>query len=179
MKNTSDHYMDAMKKEACARILEAFAYIADHAPSRKRNMYNVLKVFYLADKIHMERFGRFIFDDSYSAMAKGPVPSKAYDLMKSIRDGSDLPFDMQSPVSLVDDNIVQVNRQANEDLFSGSDLACLDEIINLSETKDLGDLSHDEAWEKTKRNSRMSIESILSTLKNSDVLIDLHRNRHP
>ncbi|MGQ4276865.1 type II toxin-antitoxin system antitoxin SocA domain-containing protein [Pseudidiomarina sp. E22-M8] len=168
-----------MNKESISRILEAFAYVAERAPAQKKNMYNVLKVFYLADKLHMERYGRFIFDDKYSAMEKGPVPSAAYDLLKTIRNGQELPFSIDSPVTLGASHTVIAKRQANEDLFSGSDLLCMDEVIALSENEDLGDLSHDEAWENAGRNSFMPVEAILSTLENSDLLIELHQNRHP
>lgn len=171
--------MSIMNKESISRILEAFAYIVERAPVQKRNMYNVLKVFYLADKLHMERYGRFIFDESYSAMARGPVPSTAYDLIKAIRYGNELPFLIESPVTLGSNHIVTAIRPADEDLFSGSDLLCMDEVINLSENEDLGDLSHDDAWKNTRRNSIMPIEAILSTLQNSEALLELHQNRHP
>ncbi|WP_417438873.1 Panacea domain-containing protein [Idiomarina sp.] len=168
-----------MNKESISRILEAFAYIAERAPAHKKNMYNVLKVFYLADKLHMERYGRFIFDESYSAMEKGPVPSTAYDLIKNIGKGKELPFSVESPVKLGSNYIVTAKRQADEDLFSGSDLLCMDEVIQLSENEDLGDLSHDEAWKRAGRNNFMPVEAILSTLQNSKALLELHHNRHP
>lgn len=171
--------MTAMNKESINRILEAFAYIAERAPAGRQNMYNVLKVFYLADKLHMERYGRFIFDDSYSAMRLGPVPSTAYDLMKAIKSGGELPYAAQSSVQVGANHRVTALRSADEDEFSGSDLLCLDEIIQLSETQDLGNLSHDEAWAQTERNRMMPMEAILSTLQNSDALIELNRNRHP
>ena len=171
--------MGIMNKESVSRILEAFAYIAEHAPAHKKNMYNVLKVFYLADKLHMERFGRFIFDERYSAMLKGPVPSTAYDLIKEIKRGNELPFSIPSPVALDSNHIVTAIRQADEDLFSGSDLLCIDEVIKLSESEDLGDQSHDDAWKNTGTNHFMSTEAILSTLQNSNALLELHHNRHP
>lgn len=167
-----------MNTESINKILQAFAYIAERAPAHRQNMYNVLKVFYLADKLHMERYGRFIFDERYSAMQRGPVPSCAYDLMKKIKKGGALPESMSSPVVVGEDNMVFSLRQADEDLFSGSDLLCIDEIIELSKTKDLGDLSHDDAWKQTQQNSFMSIQAILSTLQNSDMLVSLHENRH-
>jgi hypothetical protein len=177
----SAHYfpVSIMNKENISRVLEAFAYIADRAPASKKNMYNVLKVFYLADKLHMERYGRFIFDESYSAMVRGPVPSIAYDLIKDIKSGKELPFSIQSPVTHGSNHIITATRQADEDLFSGSDLLCMDEVIELSKNEDLGDLSHDDAWKSTGRNCLMPVEAILSTLQNSDALLELHHNRHP
>jgi len=171
--------MESIIKEKYIRILEAFAYIAERAPVRKNNMYNVLKVFYLADKLHMDRYGRFIFDDEYSAMQKGPVPSAAYDLIKIIRAKKALPFSIEAPVQLAANHQVVPLRNADEDVFSSSDLICLDEVIEWSKTSDLGDLSHDVAWKQTETNRMMPVETILSTLQNSKTLLDLHQNRHP
>lgn len=168
----------SMNKEVIERIIEAFAYIAERAPVHKKNMYNVLKVFYLADKLHMEKFGRFIFDDNYSAMQRGPVPSTAYDLIKAIRTENALPHSLQSPVQVGDDHIVIVKRKANEDLFSLSDLKCINEIIELSREQDLGELSHDHAWESTARNEFIPTQAILSTLDKSEALLNLYENRH-
>jgi uncharacterized phage-associated protein len=167
-----------MNIESTSRTLEAFAYIVEHAPVTKRNMYNVLKVFYLADKLHMERYGRFIFDDQYSAMPKGPVPSSAYNLMKSIKSGKTVGHSMESTVSFISQHNLKALRKADEDLFSSSDLLCIDEVIATSEKEDLGELSHDAAWESTIPNQLMSIEAILSTLKNSEGLLHLHENRY-
>lgn len=171
--------MSDMSKDTISRLLEALAYIAEKAPDNKKNMYNVLKVFYLADKLHMERFGRFIFGDAYCAMQMGPVPSNAYDLVKAIRDGKKLPFDLAAPVSLLEDHTVVPHRSADTDYFSGSDLLCIDEVIELSNSVDLGDISHDEAWQSAERNRIMPLEAIISTLNNSGELLELHNNRHP
>lgn len=163
-------------KEQQEKILEAFAYIAERA--HRKNFYNLLKVFYLADKLHMERYGRFIFADKYAAMVRGPVPSLAYDLLKSIRSGSALPNELKAKVYVSCDHNVNLISQFDDNLFSDSDLECIDEIINLSKTRDLGDLSHDAAWEKTPRNATMATSDIIDTLLDSKTIQDLHINRH-
>ena len=171
--------MDNFCEEKVSRILEAFAYIADKAIVNKKNMYNILKVFYLADKLHMERYGRFIFDEDYVAMAKGPVPSLAYDLMKDIKINKPIAQGLESPIELVSEYQVVKLREANLDFFSKTDLMCIDEVIELSKTHDLGDLSHDEAWKNTERNKIMNIVPILSTMQNKEAIIELHNNRYP
>jgi Protein of unknown function (DUF4065) len=40
---------------------------------------------YFADHKHLSRYGSAITDDTYIAMANGPVPSMAYDILKSLR----------------------------------------------------------------------------------------------
>jgi uncharacterized phage-associated protein len=166
-----------MNRDDKIKVLEAFAYIAKNAPLNKRNEYNVLKVFYFADKLHMERYGRFIFNDWYAAMEKGPVPSNAYDLLKRIRSSASLPDELEATVRVANHQVIAL-REVDEDEFSISDLECIDEAINISKKSDLGRLSHDEAWSGTLRNSPMSVDMILSTLDNGEILIDLNRNRY-
>lgn len=160
------------------KILEALAYIAARIPVGKKNYYNVLKVFYLADKDHMEQYGRFIFDDHYSAMDMGPVPSLAYDLVKAIRANESLPHSLVRTIKVVGYQVSNL-RDADEDVFSGSDLECIDSVIELSKTQDIAKISHDDAWKQTGRNSRMSDSAIIGTLKYSNELLELHSNRHP
>jgi uncharacterized phage-associated protein len=44
--------------------------------------YDLLKTLFLADRAHLNEWGRPITYDNYSAMVHGPVPSVAYDLLK-------------------------------------------------------------------------------------------------
>lgn len=170
--------MDRKAIEQTKRTLEAFAYIAEKNKN-KDNIYNVLKVFYLADKIHMERFGRFIFDESYAAMDKGPVPSHAYNLIQQLIRHGNLACELESPVRVVGVKVV-VERQFDDELFSDSDLECIDEVIEISRTKDLGELSHDSAWEKARNLHKhfMPDEYILDSLGNSELLKSLVSNRY-
>jgi len=45
--------------------------------------YDIVKTLFLADRDHLNRFGRPITFDNYIAMKHGPVASFAYDLLKS------------------------------------------------------------------------------------------------
>lgn len=170
--------MDSKAIEQTKRTLEAFAYIAEKNRN-KDNIYNVLKVFYLADKMHMERFGRFIFDESYAAMNKGPVPSRAYTLIQQLRETGSLVCEIDSPVCVQGIKVV-VKRSFDDELFSESDLECIDEVIELSHTKDLGDLSHDEAWAKARKLNKhyMPDDYILESLDDSELLKALVSNRY-
>lgn len=170
--------MDYKAIEQKKRTLEAFAYIAARMTA-KSNIYNVLKVFYLADKMHMERFGRFIFDDQYAALDKGPVPSKAYNMICQIQAGKCVLENFESPVAVEGYKVVVV-RDFEDDLFSDSDLECIDEVINISKHTDLGRLSHDVAWDNSRASGHhfMPNEFIIDILDNSSSLKDLVRNRY-
>lgn len=170
--------MDRKAVEKKKRTLEAFAYIAEKNP-RKSNYYNVLKVFYLADKMHMEKFGRYIFDESYLALAKGPVPARAFTMIQELREYGKLVCALASPVRIVGYEVV-VERKYDDQYFSESDLECIDEVIALSATKDLGGLSHDEAWTKAVKAGLhyMPDDYIISSLEGAELLKDLIINRY-
>ena len=63
------------------KTLEAILYISE----RTQDLYHVLKILYFADKIHLSAYGRLIAGDSYVAMSNGPVPSHAYNIIKTVR----------------------------------------------------------------------------------------------
>ena len=47
--------------------------------------YDILKTFFLADKTHLNKYGRPITFDNYYAMRAGPVPSETYNLLKETK----------------------------------------------------------------------------------------------
>ena len=47
------------------------------------NIYNILKIFYEADKYHLNKYTRPVTGDNYVAMQFGTVPSAIYDLTKN------------------------------------------------------------------------------------------------
>lgn len=66
------------------RVIAAAAY-AIHVAEKmgaKFTQYDVVKSLFLADRSHLNQFGRLISSDKYIAMKHGPVPSTAYNLLK-------------------------------------------------------------------------------------------------
>jgi uncharacterized phage-associated protein len=55
------------------------------ARGRRLSQYDILKMIFLADKGHLNAYGRPVTFDNYYAMKEGPVPSFAYDLLKENR----------------------------------------------------------------------------------------------
>ena len=66
------------------RILAAISHVIRTAQSKgaRPTQYEIVKTLFLADRAHLNRFGRPITYDNYFAMKDGPVPSFAYDLLK-------------------------------------------------------------------------------------------------
>jgi uncharacterized phage-associated protein len=134
------------------KILETLVYIAKKRP--RIDVFHVCKVLYFADKDHLNRYGRPILGDTYFALHQGPVPTLAYDMIE--RDERHLFGIMLEKLSnslayskTKTDNYLRIiaKRDASIDLFSESDLECLDASISAyadMDVKQLTDLVHAE-----------------------------------
>jgi uncharacterized phage-associated protein len=129
-------------------------------------LHTLFKTLYFADKKHLAEYGRPITGDSYIAMKHGPVPSFIYDIIKIVR-GDQTYFsverDFNSDISVVNHKYVGAKRPANTDFLSGSDIECLEAVIEdcrgLS-FEVLTSLSHDSAWNNAPYNDEISIMEI-------------------
>lgn len=169
--------------------IEAILYIIEN--DAKPTFLHISKVMYFADRKHLEKYGRFICGDRYIAMQKGPVPSGVYDLLKNVRDENKWhPYSFDPEIFEIANSAFHVEssynvrprRHINKNLFSQSDLECLDFSIqkygNLSADR-LTELSHDTAWEKADENDDMNIEDIVKTFENSEDLLEHLRDMYP
>lgn len=161
----------------CTKAIETILYLAKRISDS--NLYSICKLLYYADKTSLEKYGRFIFGESYAAMQEGATPSNAYDLLKEIA---------QEPIDQlkVEGNNVIPLRDANLDYLSESDIECLDQIIAIygeMPSWKRGVDAHDVAWNKawaergTKRSVPMPVESIAESLADSKDLIDYLTNQ--
>lgn len=155
------------------KAIEVILYVTSN---RRSHMYRVLKLLYLADKIHLGRYGRFIYGDYYRAMKSGPVPSRAFDFVKFMRgDGArSMPIPVHAAFEVNGRHIVPV-RPADTELLSQSEIECLDEAVrqygDLTE-RELYDRSKDQAWWNTPENKPISTVEIARTLPNGEALVD-------
>jgi uncharacterized phage-associated protein len=168
-------------KPNVAKAVEVILWFC-HRKGDRINKYNLLKALYYAEKEHLNRYGRPIIGDTYYAMEYGTVPSLTRDLIEQNRlrmacEGITLlPFHLDAK----DSNFVIAKRKAvREELFSKSDLRCLEEAYReygtLSFSK-LRDLNHDEkAWKETwKRHPNAAIPFEL-LIKNKALKDDLRQ----
>ena len=145
---------------------------------RNADKIGICKLLYFVDKTSLEKYGRFVFGDEYCAMASGPVPSHAYDLMKAAAT-EERPF-------RVEGYRIIPQREPNMDWLSESDVECLDQIIHIYEdvpnwkrVQDSHDDSWKTAWDKRgeKRSAPMSLESIIEMFEDSHDLKEYVFNR--
>ncbi len=160
-----------MIKFDAQKAYEIIIYFANRC--KITDYYNILKYLYLADKLHLERYGRFISGDIHYAMKFGPVPSKTYDIIKNVKNGLDLNCGF-----MVSGFKIEPNRDANIDYLSETDIECLDEIINKygeCNFENIHDESLDDAYEEyfvEGTSTLIPLKAIIKTLPNSDELIE-------
>lgn len=158
------------------KSLAATAYLANG----DSDMYTILKMVYVADQMHLERYGRPITGDKFAALKAGACPSRIYDSIKSLRGDAKnkknyLP---ESDKYLAVDgqmHAVIVKQMPPMGALSATDKECLDEVLSiLKQPKGrwaIIGMAHDAAWEKTTPKKMMNIFDIAEATKNGDVIV--------
>lgn len=163
------------------KALEAILYVASRAPIP--DIYHVGKILYFADRLHLERYGRLISGDNYSAMKDGPVADNAYDIIKIARgDGRYIPNGcdvdtIRSTLSVSDGrggHRVRALRPVDDDAFSDSDIACINEALEIYGRMSFGEIrriSHDNVWESANENGDIPLEVLAASCEDGEKLI--------
>lgn len=129
------------------RSREALVYLAaklaDTASDIGFDVYRACKLLFLADKLHLVRYGRTITGDRYFAMDHGPTPNQIYRKLKFfVDDDPDSPW--LSPVLAIDrtpryPRFIPKLSLAFDNL-SLSDIEVLDETLDRHSHKDFKEL---------------------------------------
>ncbi len=170
------------------KAIAAIAYLVEHATT---SMYTVLKMMYIADKMHLERYGRFISGDKYAAMEQGPVPSSTYNMIKHLRDESGYEeFERAKQyLGYGDEHQILVQVRPDYEELSASDVECLDEIVSIYCKVGkwaVRDMSHDAAWQGAWRSKAffrnsvvMDVVDIARQFEDGDALVQHLADMHP
>lgn len=151
------------------KAVEAILYIAVRV--EEPTFHTISKVLYFADQEHVVKYGRFITGDSYVAMKHGPVPSATYDILKYVRgDQSFCHADHAKTLFSIHKKFyISVQRDADTEEFSDSDLECLDNSIsengNLS-FHELTNKSHDSIYDASGQDEFIPAEAFASLADN-------------
>lgn len=160
------------------KALEALVYVA--ARTRGHDLYKALKALYVADKLHLAKYGRLIYGETYCALPCGPVPKAAYDAVRAVADPQFSPIGtgvgerpaiprQKARTALAHGSRCRLDalRDAEIDVLSVSDVECLDEAIRtlaFDSFSQAADRTHDSAWRKTSHAGDIALESIVSAL---------------
>ena len=132
------------------KVANAISYVLSQ--SGGSDFHKVFKILYFADQKHLVRYGKPIFNDTYHALKDGPVPTKTYDGLKSLKATNpfgieDSPFKDFFTVS--NDFYIVKLKEPDLDYLSETEMECLDESIeenkNLTFTV-IREKSHGLAW---------------------------------
>jgi uncharacterized phage-associated protein len=155
------------------KSLAATAYLASKTGE---TMYTILKMIYVMDRLHLERYGRPITGDRFAAMKEGACPSRIYDSMKVLRGDQNTNYLPNSELYLDVDattNDVSVKDMPPLDVLSATDMECLEEIVALHDKEGrwvFREMAHDAAWQKTRQNAIMDFTAIAQSLEDGDIL---------
>lgn len=143
------------------KALAAILYIA--GKRGRINLYALLKTLYYADKNHFKEWGRTITGDCYHRLPYGPVPSKSYDMLKSVRGDGYWPDDLTPFFRFEDDKTIVPLVEPIVDDLSESDIEALDKSFVERGEKSFGDLcreAHDDPAFNRSLERRMTTEDL-------------------
>jgi len=120
------------------KIREALLHVIREADRRdiRVTQFEILKTLFIADRAHLNRYGRPITFDEYVAMPDGPVPSLAYDVLKEAlgafaEAGIAEPLWQVEPAGEKKNHYFGATRDASDEVLSESDIEELSEALAL------------------------------------------------
>ncbi len=159
--------------------LEVLLYLASKLD---KTYYQVLKTLYLADRYHLENYGRLICGDRYIAMPKGVCPSGLYDFVTDVKEGRHRlgghDVDASQAFSLRGFKIVP-KRPPNLDYLSKSDLESLDRAIQDIQRMGwfrLYKVTHGPDYKAAKKNGEVPFDEMAKTLPSGDLILKALRS---
>lgn len=96
----------------------AIQFFASKSHNGSINRLKLIKLLWLADRIHLNRYGRFILRDKYKALPHGPVPSATLDIANQ---------PIENFITVEGYNLIS-EAQFDSKYFSKSDLRVLNEV---------------------------------------------------
>ncbi len=176
---------DIRFKPKIDKIIETILYLV-HQPI-EFDAYKIVKLVYLADKKHLNKYGRPITYDQMVAMENGPVASTTYDIIKQNKRLAGKVDFAQLPFALIKrgDRIYAENpcRDVDRRILSVSDCRVLDGIVKEYGSMSFGklfDLTHEhpaykQAWDarnKSKASNPIRVEDMIDENADKESLVE-------
>ena len=142
------------------KALEAVVLIAADWPGI--TTFYAAKILFLADKAHLNSFGRPVVGDRYIAMDNGPVPSAIYDWFKGNLERMGESRAIEEAVEFSRDghhHSARARRAPDLSVFSRTDIDALRNAVAFCRGRSVGELSRithrDPAWRMAALNAEM------------------------
>lgn len=156
------------------KALHTLLYVVSRLP-QPANVYNVLKCIWFADRAHLERFGRQIYGESYFAPEHGPVPSRAYDMVKYVSGRSSWDLHWPELFEAISATKTEITSKISPDLdvLSRSELICLNESCEKYGQLSFGKLkrlSHQsDAFKNADQNGEINFDALVDELGDGEL----------
>lgn len=155
------------------KITQVLNYIA-RKEGGKINYMKALKLVYLADRLHLRKYGRLITDDRLIAMKYGTLGSQARDIV--MLNGAELShtvyeYSKDKLKRDLDKHVIESNFKSVDSL-SETDIECLDQVVSVLGNKDefyLAKLTHELPEFKRHEYTINKGEKLLANLTVSDL----------
>ena len=173
--------------------VEALLFIGQRLEAARKapDLHNLGHLLYLAERMHLEEYGKPISGERYHALEYGPTPTHTYDALKVLAGRepfNDPPQDFLQAIgeafAHVDGPRFKPLRAADLRRLSQSAVSCLESVLSRGAEWGFDALtgeSHDAAYlaiRERRPNAAMPIEEIAKTLRDGDALVDYLRNPH-
>jgi hypothetical protein len=135
-----------VKHETAIQVVH---YLLSKVPAADK--INIVKMAYVADKLHLLHYARTITRDEYFAMKYGPIGSNVLDICNlSTFIGRNTLQYASKYLEVVDETKTKVKQEMEHDLLSETDFAMLDQAIaKYKSGEDLVDFTHTfPEWKK-------------------------------
>ena len=145
------------------KTVQSAMYVAEKLDVK--DFHRIFKILYFADREHLIKYGRTVTGDTYIKMVRGPVPTKLYNIFKSIKDNKLFQKrNMKEYFTVYGDYFIKLERKPDLNYLSKTDVTELDKSITKYGKMPFGILSaisHGLAWEYAEDNKEITIENIL------------------
>ncbi|MBN2764904.1 MAG: SocA family protein [Paludibacteraceae bacterium] len=98
------------------KILNSILYFASKENDKTISRLKLMKLLWLADRLHLNKYGRLILKDNYFALPHGPIPSNALNFSNASIPG----------FYTVNGNKITAIKKVDDKFFSGSDLEIME-----------------------------------------------------
>ena len=150
--------------------LEALIFVAKRTAGN--DVYAALKTLYIADKQHLEHYGRLIYGETYNALPMGPVPEAAYETIKFLRDPQQMfcsfgDSNVRAALRAEGSKRLTPLRDADLNKLGADAVQSLEAAIRYFANSDFGQVktaTHDSAYERTPPNQRIPVRYIIDML---------------